>query len=147
MLRTIKIGAIVTLANVMGAQSAGAENLTWGVFRETAPNVSEAQRNCWSQAMVTGLTINGEVLAEHLTQEKAELELQKLAKRGLCAAERTNPSWTARGEGQTIFGQSDSGGSSFGGSNASGSGSDWSNASQFDANGGQSHAGPMGGGH
>jgi hypothetical protein len=128
MLRTIKIGAIIVLANVIGAQSVGAESLTWGVFRENAPDVSENLRNCWSQAMVSGLTINGELMAQHLSQDKAQAELQRLAKQGLCAAERTSSSWSARGQGQ----------SAGGGSNANGSGSDWSDADRF---GGHSHAG------
>ncbi len=132
MLRTLKIGAIVALANVIGVQSPGAESLTWGVFRENAPNVSENQRNCWVQAMVSGLTINGELLVHHLTQDKAQTEIQRLARQGLCAAERTSLSWSARGQGQ-----------SGGGSNADGSGSDWSDAGRF---GGHSHGGQTGDG-
>jgi hypothetical protein len=147
MLRTIKIAAIVALANVVGAQSAGSQTLTWGVFRENATNVAESSRNCWVQAMVSGLTINGEVMAQRLSQEKAEAELQSLAKREQCAAERTSPSWSARGQQHATFGGSDGDGSPLAGSNANGSGSGWSNAGQFDANGGQSHGGPMGGGN
>jgi hypothetical protein len=98
MLRTIKIGAIVALTSVFGAQSAGADTLTWGVFRENAADISDASRNCWTQAMVSGQTINGELLAQNLTQEKAAIELQKLARQGQCAAERTDASWSARGE-------------------------------------------------
>jgi hypothetical protein len=113
--------------------------LTWGIFRENAANVAESQRNCWAQAMVSGLTINGEVLVQHLTQEKAETELLRLAKRGECAAERTSSSWSARGHGQH-----DAGGSSFGGSNTDGSGSDWSNDGHSDANADQSHDGRTG---
>ena len=122
MLRSIKIGAIVVLVNLVGPRSAGAETMTWGVFRENATNVSESQRNCWSQAMVSGLTINGEIMAQNLSQEKSEAELQRLAKRGLCAAERTSASWSARGQGRNVFGQYD----------ASGSGSDWSHSGRFD---------------
>jgi|HubBroStandDraft_1064217.scaffolds.fasta_scaffold624319_1 threonine synthase len=135
MLRTIKIGAIVALTSVVGNQASGTETLTWGIFRENAPNVSESQRNCWAQAMVSGSTINGELMVQHLTQDKAETELQKLAKRGQCAAERTSLSWSARGQGQN-----DAGGSS-GGSNANGSGSDWSNDGGSDTDADRSHAG------
>lgn len=118
MLRTVKIGAIVALSSVVGGQAAGAQTLTWGIFRENASNVSESSRNCWSQAMVSGQTINGEIMAQNLTQQKAEFELQSLAKQGQCAAERTSASWSARGHGHSNFGGSDADGSSYGGSNA-----------------------------
>jgi hypothetical protein len=92
--------------------------MTWGVYRENAPNVSENLRNCWAQAMVSGSTINGELMAQKLSQVKAQAELQRLATQGLCAAERTSTSWSARGQGQ-------SGGRGFGG------GSDSSDADRF----------------
>jgi hypothetical protein len=146
MLRTMKIGAIVALATLNGAPAAGAQSLTWGVFRENATNVSESARNCWSQAMVSGLTINGEVMAQNLTEHRAELELESLAKRGLCAAERTAPSWSARGQEHANFGGSDFGGSSSGGSNADGFDSSWSNAGRFNTNADSSNFGPLNGG-
>jgi len=139
MLRTIKIGAIVALTSVVGSQASGTETLTWGIFRENATNISESQRNCWAQAMVSGSTINGEVMVQNLTQEKAETELQRLAKRGQCAAERTSVSWSARGHGQN-----DAGGSSPGGSKTNGSGSDWSDDDRSDGNADQSDASPKG---
>jgi hypothetical protein len=139
MLRTIKIGAIVALTSVVGNQASGTETLTWGIFRENASNVAESQRNCWVQAMVSGSTINGEIMVQHLTQTKAEEELQKLTNRGQCAGERTNPSWSARGKGQTA-----AGGSSSGGSITDGSDSDWSNDGGSDANPDQSHNGRTG---
>jgi len=100
MRQIVKIGALVALATVIGAPAAGAQSLTWGVFRENAGNVSENQRNCWSQAMVSGQTINGEVLRQNLTEDKAQRELKDLSRRGLCASERSAPSWTARGQHQ-----------------------------------------------
>lgn len=121
MLRTLKIGTIAVLASVIGAPPAGAQSLTWGVFRENADNVSEASRNCWIQAMVSGQSINGEVMAQNLTEPKAELKLQEFAKRGLCAAERTAANWSARG----------SHGASAGDTDGSEGGSDWSNAGRF----------------
>ena len=142
MLRAIKIGAIVALANVVGGNAAGAGTMTWGIFRENATNIAESLRNCWAQAMVSGQTINGEIMAQNLTQQRAEIELQSLAKRGLCAAERTNPGWTARGQGRGTFGDSDRDGPSFGGP---GSGSDWSNAGRFGGDSDPSRGGPMGG--
>jgi hypothetical protein len=145
MLRAIKIGAIVALATVIGGQAAGADTLTWGIFRENATSISESLRNCWAQAMVSGQTINGEVMAENLSQQKAEVELQRLAKKGQCAAERTSASWSARGQGSNTFGDSDDGGRSFGGSSGNGSASDWSNAGRFGGDSGSSQAGPMGG--
>ena len=101
MRRAIKIGAMVALASVVGAQLAGAQSMTWGIFRENAADVSESQRNCWVQAMVSGGTINGEVMEQNLTQKRAEAELQKLAQRGDCAAERSDPSWSARARGRS----------------------------------------------
>jgi hypothetical protein len=137
MLRTIKIGAIVALTSVVGNQASGSETLTWGIFRENATNVSEAQRNCWAQAMVSGSTINGELMVERLTQEKAETELQRLARRGQCAAERTSSSWSARGHGHN-----DADGWPSGRSNTDGS--DWSNEDHSEANADQSHDHPRG---
>jgi hypothetical protein len=151
MFRTIKIGAIVALANVVGAQSAGSATLTWGIFRENAPNISESLRNCWTQAMVSGQTINGEIMAQNLTEQKAQLELQSFAKRGECAAERTSATWSARGQGRSGFGEADGSASSFGdassfgGASTNGPMSDWSGADRFGGGSGQSHAGPMGG--
>jgi hypothetical protein len=98
MLRTIKIGAIVAVANVVGIHAAGAQTLTWGIFRENATDITESARNCWTQAMVSGSTINGELMEQGLTQQKAQFELQKLARQGQCSAERSGPSWSARGE-------------------------------------------------
>ena len=124
MFRTIKIGAIAALATMIGAQSAAAQTLTWGIFRENAASIAENLRNCWAQAMVSGQTINGELMAQNLTEQKAQSELLKLAKQGVCAAERTSTTWSARAEKHSGSGDSDVDGRSFGGSNGGGSGSD-----------------------
>ena len=85
MFRTIKIGVIAALATVIGAHAAAAQTLTWGVFRENAFNIDESQRNCWTQAMISGLTINGELMVQNLTQDDAAVQLQTLATQGQCA--------------------------------------------------------------
>jgi hypothetical protein len=135
MFRMLKIGAAVALATVIGAQAAAAQTLTWGVFRENAPSIAENLRNCWAQAMVSGQTINGEVMAQNLTAQKAQSELVKLAKQGLCAAQRTSTTWTARTEKQSGFGGSDDDDDdrrSFGGSHGGGSDSDRSGDDRSD---------------
>lgn len=126
MRRMVKIGALVALASLSGVPAAGAQSLTWGVFRENANSIAESQRNCWSQAMVSGQTINGELMAQNLTEARAQLKLQELGKRGLCASQRTAASWSARGKAETND-------SSFDGANAGSFGSGWSNAGQFDS--------------
>ena len=98
MFRNLTIGAIVATATLIGPPAARAQSYTWGVFRENIANVPEDQRNCWVQAMVTGQTVNGEVLGERLTQQQAEFELQKEAHRGRCANQRSSTTWTARGQ-------------------------------------------------
>jgi hypothetical protein len=97
MLRNLTIGAIIAIATLIGPPAAKAESYTWGVFRENAANVPEDQRNCWVQAMVTGETVNGEVLGERLTQQKAESLLQSESTRGRCASQRSSTTWSARG--------------------------------------------------
>ena len=84
MFRPIKIGAIAALATVIGAHAAAAQTLTWGVFRENADSIDESQRNCWSQAMISGQTINGELMAQNLSQQDAATQLQTLAAQGAC---------------------------------------------------------------
>jgi hypothetical protein len=104
MFRAMKLGAIVVMVTVVGApaanaadrDSSGQQTQTWGVFRERADRLNEDQRNCWAQAMVSGQTINGEIMAERVTEQKAQNELVRLAQRGLCASARTSASWTAR---------------------------------------------------
>jgi hypothetical protein len=144
MSRTIKIGAIAALAIVIGAHAAAAQTLTWGIFRENAPDVTESLRNCWTQAMVSGQTINGEVMAQNLTQKKAETELLRMATQGLCAAERTSTTWTARNPGQSNFGGSGGGRRSVHGSNGGGSDSDWSDDGRSDDDRDRSHDGSRG---
>jgi hypothetical protein len=135
MFRTIKIGATAALATVIGAQAASAQTLTWGIFRENAASITESLRNCWAQAMVSGQTINGELMAQNLTEQKAQSELLKLAKQGQCAAERTSTTWSARSEKHSGPGVSGDDGRSFGGSDGGRSGSD---GSDDDRSGGDS---------
>jgi hypothetical protein len=85
MFRTVKIGAIAALVTVIGAHAAAAQTLTWGIFRENAFNLNESERNCWTQAMISGLTINGELMVQNLTQDDAATQLQTLATQGQCA--------------------------------------------------------------
>ena len=98
MFRNTIIGAFVGMAALLGTPAAWSESVTYGVFRENVPNVPDDQRNCWAQAMVAGQTINGEVIAERLTQKQAESRLQRDAQRGVCANQRQSASWSARKE-------------------------------------------------
>jgi hypothetical protein len=107
------LGAIVGIATLIAVPAAWAQDQTqtqdqtqapdqvtqtntWGVFRENVLNVPDDQRNCWTQAMVGGDAINGELIAERLTKQQAELALRREARRGLCAAQRTSAGWSAR---------------------------------------------------
>jgi hypothetical protein len=131
MLRNLTIVAIVGMANSIGTAAVWAQNspgYTYGVFRENVASLSDDQRNCWTQAMVAGDTINGELLAERLTQQQAEAALQREARRGLCASQRTAPRWTAREQNASNSNWSDSNGSNSGWSNSNGSNSDGSNS-------------------
>jgi hypothetical protein len=116
MLRNMAIGAVVGMATLIGTSGGWAQTptptptYTYGVFRENVANVPDDQRNCWVQAMVSGDTINGELLAERLTQQQAEDTLQRDAHRGFCASQRTASNWSARDH--------------------TGSGSGWSNSGQ-----------------
>jgi hypothetical protein len=96
MLRNTTFVAIMALASLAGAPGARAQDYSYGVFRENAPDLPDDQRNCWTQAMVSGSTINGELLAERLTQQQAEAALRHEARRGVCASERTSTNWSAR---------------------------------------------------
>ncbi len=72
--------------------------MMYGVFRENNTNVPTGQRNCWAQAMVSGSTINGELLAERLTEKQAETTLQQYSNRGRCTSQQLAPKWTMRGD-------------------------------------------------
>jgi hypothetical protein len=95
------LAAIVAVAGLIGTPAAWAQNYSWGVFRENVPNAPDDQRNCWTQAMVSGGTINGELLSQSATQQQAEAALQLDARKGLCASQRTTKSWSARQERDT----------------------------------------------
>ena len=98
MLRNMTLAAIVAAAGLIGTPVASAQDYSWGVFREYVSNAPDDQRNCWTQAMVSGETINGELLAERLTQQQAEFALVREARKGLCARQRTSAGWSARQE-------------------------------------------------
>lgn len=115
MLRNMAIAAIVGMATLIGTSAARAQTLSWGVWRENAPSVPEDQRNCWSQAMVSGGTINGELIGERSTQQQAENLLRSDAQRGLCASRRVSTSWAAMGNDA---------------SNSNSSNPDWSNGNR-----------------
>jgi hypothetical protein len=68
----------------------------YGVFRETAASVPANQKNCWVQGLVSGQTINGDLLTERVTVTQAQCVLTYLTNRGLCANQRTSPYWSAR---------------------------------------------------
>jgi hypothetical protein len=94
--RNMKIAAALSIMTLCGTPVGLAQGLTWGVFRENADSIPVNQRNCWSQAMVSGQTINGEVLAQGLTREQAAFTLRRDSRHGLCASQRTSTNWTAR---------------------------------------------------
>jgi hypothetical protein len=83
---------------VLTGSGAGAQTLQYGVFRENAPAIPEGERNCWVQAMVSGSTINGELLAERINQSQAQCFLRRSTQRGVCASQRTSNDWAARDE-------------------------------------------------
>jgi hypothetical protein len=82
------------------AQSAGSAQTTtqFGVFQEILGSTPANQRNCWVQGMVNGQVTNGELLAEEVTYAQAQCALSLLARRGLCANQRTTSLWSARAE-------------------------------------------------
>ena len=97
MLRWISCAAIA--ASMWSGPALSQAIFTYGVFRENLPNSPVNQRNCWTQAMVSGQTINGEVIASGLTQPQAAQQLTQLGNSGLCANQRTATDWAARHEG------------------------------------------------
>lgn len=89
----------ISTANTPDAPTAEQiQNYTWGVFRENADMLPVNQRNCWTQAMVSGSTINGELLAEQITQAAAEKTMRREARHGSCASSRSAVDWVARDE-------------------------------------------------
>ena len=94
MLRWISFAAIA--ASFWGGPALSQTSFTYGVFRENLPASPVNERNCWSQAMVSGGTINGEVIASGLTEAEAAQQLMQLGNSGLCANQRTATDWAAR---------------------------------------------------
>lgn len=79
-----------------GGSQGSTSGIMYGVFRENNTEIASGQRNCWAQAMVSGSTINGELLAERLTEKQAETTLQRYASLGRCANQVVAPKWTMR---------------------------------------------------
>lgn len=77
-----------------GSTTESASGTTYGVFREVNANVPVGELNCWTQAMVSGSTINGELLAQRATQRQAEWTLRYYARQGACANEVAESTWT-----------------------------------------------------
>ncbi len=96
----------------------------YGVFRENVPDVANSQKNCWTQIMDDGGTINGELLGERLNDGDAQKMLQCEARMHQCANARTAPTWTARADTGELSDWSQGDG---GGNWSNGGGDNWSN--------------------
>jgi hypothetical protein len=122
-------------------------NYQYGVFREVVPTAPVSQRNCWVQGLVSGQTINGDLLTERVTLTQAQCVLTYLTRHEQCASERTTPYWSARADDT-------SNGDSNNGNNQSGS-NNWQNANTSQGGGTQGGGGTQssggsqysGGGH
>jgi len=85
------IAALAGLASLLCSPPAQAQTLTWGVFQENlAPSSANYPGNCWSQAMVTGGTINGVLLQGQLTQQQAQDFLATAISQGACMNQPDN---------------------------------------------------------
>jgi hypothetical protein len=85
------IAAIVGLAALVGTPAAQAQTLTWGLFQENLPASAVNQTgNCWTQAMVSGDTINGALLAGQLTKLQAREALASAIRQGTCPNQATD---------------------------------------------------------
>ena len=73
----------------------------YGVFREVVPTVPVNQRNCWVQGLISGQTINGDLLTERVSLTQAQCVLTYLDQRGLCANQRITAYWSARQDNTT----------------------------------------------
>jgi len=109
----------------------------YGVFREVVATAPVSQRNCWVQGLVSGQTINGDLLTERVTLTQAQCVLTYLTRHGQCASERTTPYWSARAD-------STSDGDQNNGNNQAGS-NNWQGGNTSRGGGGQRHAGSQNG--
>jgi hypothetical protein len=75
--------------------------IQYGVFRETLANAPVNQKNCWVQGLVSGQSINGDLLTERVTLTQAQCVLTYMTQHGLCANQRTSAYWSARPENTT----------------------------------------------
>jgi len=155
MYRNGLIGALIGMAILIGPQmargqdsssgttsSATSQIYIFGVFRENIAGARNNKKNCWVQAMVTGSTINGELLVEELTLQQAQAALQCYAQIRQCANEQVTPVWATRLDGNSTD-PSDPSGSNGGGSNSGGSNGGWAN--NGGSGGGWSNGGGGGG--
>ena len=84
MLRKTTIGALIGLVSVCSSPGAIAQTYDYGVFRVRATYLPESERNCWVQAMVSGQTINADLLTERVTVEEAQCALKQYVRNHLC---------------------------------------------------------------
>ncbi len=73
----------------------------YGVFREVVPTAPVSQRNCWVQGLISGQSINGDLLTERVSLTQAQCVLTYLDQRGLCANQRITAYWSARQDNTT----------------------------------------------
>ena len=84
MLRKTTIGALIGLVSVCSSPGAIAQTYDYGVFRVRATYLPESERNCWVQAMVSGQTINAELLTVPGTVNEAQCALKQYERSNLC---------------------------------------------------------------
>ena len=78
------IAALAAVASLL-CSPAQAQTMTWGVFQENlAPSAANYPGNCWSQAMVSGGAINGQLLQGQMTQQQAQNYLTTAISQGTC---------------------------------------------------------------
>ena len=83
MWRYVTAGALfcVMLASALPAAAAGGQ---FGLFRTRASYMPIEQRNCWVQAKVSGETINGDLISDHMTEGSAVCALHREILAGRC---------------------------------------------------------------
>jgi hypothetical protein len=83
----LKIVTIVGLG-AWFALPAFAQVMAWGVFREVLADAPLTSLHCWSQAMISGQTINGELMTTTATQDDAVATVNWAKDQGLCLDDR-----------------------------------------------------------
>ena len=84
MLRKTTIGALIGLVSVCSPPQARAQTYPYGVFRVNAAYLPESERKCWVQALVSGQTINAELLTVPGTVNEAQCALKQYERSNLC---------------------------------------------------------------